>query len=98
MKLGKWIAAVLLFTTISSSAQLKTENIVIVTLDGMRWQEVFGGADAMILKDKKYTRDSSGTSKDFWIADAAVRRKKIFPFLWSTVATEGQLYVSVALV
>ncbi len=25
-------------------AQHKTENVVIVTLDGMRWQEVFSGS------------------------------------------------------
>jgi predicted AlkP superfamily pyrophosphatase or phosphodiesterase len=72
--------------------QNKTENVVIVTLDGMRWQEVFGGADSAILKNKKYTRDTSGTGRKFWSDDANARRKKLFPFLWTTVATEGQLY------
>ena len=33
------------------SAQSKTENIVIVTLDGMRWQELFGGADSVLLRN-----------------------------------------------
>ena len=51
------------------SAQNKTENLVIVTLDGMRWQEVFGGADSDILKNKKFTKDSSGTSGNFWMED-----------------------------
>jgi hypothetical protein len=94
MKVGKHVSALLLLLTITISvtAQLKTENIVIVTLDGMRWQEVFSGADSAILKNKKYTKDSSGTSKDFWIDDASERRKKLFPFLWSTVAAQGQLY------
>ena len=36
-------------------AQHKTKNLVIVTLDGMRWQEVFGGADSALLKNKNYT-------------------------------------------
>ena len=91
--LNRIILAVLLLTACTPiTAQLKTENIVIVTLDGMRWQEVFGGADAAILTNKKYTKDSSGTSKDFWAADAIERRKKLFPFLWNTVATQGQLY------
>ena len=73
------ILAVLLTASTPVAAQLKTENIVIVTLDGMRWQEVFGGADAAILTNKKYTKDSSGTSKDFWTADAIERRKKFLP-------------------
>ena len=73
-------------------AQAQTENIVIVTLDGMRWQEVFGGADAALLKNKTYTKDSAGTSKKFWDDDVNERRKKLFPFLWNVVAQNGQLH------
>ena len=78
--------------SIAATAQQKTENLIIVTLDGMRWQEVFGGADSAILKNKKYTKDSSGSTKAFWTDDANERRKKLFPFIWNTVATQGQLY------
>lgn len=70
----------------------KTENVVIVTLDGMRWQEVFGGADSALLNNKKYTHDSSGMYKKFWAATGDERRKKLFPFFWNTLAQQGQLY------
>lgn len=80
-----------IFTVKNADAQRITENIVVVTLDGMRWQEVFGGADEALLKNKKFTRDSAGTSAAYWHADAAERRKKLFPFLWNVVAKEGQL-------
>ncbi len=73
-------------------AQQKTENVVIVTLDGMRWQEVFGGVDSALLTNKKFTRDSAETSKKFWNDDILVRRKRLFPFLWNVVAQSGQLY------
>lgn len=93
MKFTRYILIIVLLTTSATvTAQLKTENIVIVTLDGMRWQEVYGGADSAILKNKKYTKDSSGTSKDFWADDINERRKKLFPFFWNTIATQGQLY------
>jgi len=75
-----------------SFTQSKTENVVVVTLDGMRWQEVFGGADSALLKNKNFTRDSAGTSSKFWNNDVLVRRKNLFPFLWSTVVEKGQLY------
>ena len=75
-----------------SIAQTKTENLVIVTLDGMRWQEVFGGADSILLKDKRFTKDSSGTNGSFWSYNADDRRRKLFPFLWTTVSNHGQLY------
>jgi hypothetical protein len=70
----------------------KTENLIIVTLDGMRWQEVFGGVDADLLANKKYTRDSADIIKRFWADDLHERRKKLFPFLWSVVEANGQLY------
>ncbi len=75
-----------------SFSQNKTENVIIITLDGMRWQEVYGGADSALLKNKNYTKDSSGTSRTFWSDDVNERRKKLFPFLWNTVAVNGQLY------
>lgn len=91
--MNKLYLAILLLLAINCSyAQNKTENLVIVTLDGMRWQEVFGGADSALLKNKKYTKDSSATSGKFWTMDANNRRKKLFPFLWNTIATKGQVY------
>jgi hypothetical protein len=70
----------------------KTENLIIVTLDGMRWQEVFGGVDTAILNDKRFTRDSDAMAKKFWNPDIFQRRKKLFPFFWTVVAQQGQLY------
>ncbi len=70
----------------------KTENVVIVTLDGMRWEEVFGGADSVLINTEKYTHDTAGLKAKFWSNDSLERRKKLFPFLWSTVTKEGQLY------
>jgi Type I phosphodiesterase / nucleotide pyrophosphatase len=74
------------------SAQHKTENLVIVTLDGMRWQEVFKGVDSAIIVNKKFTRDSDAITKSFWSDTITERRKKLFPFLWATIESEGQLY------
>jgi hypothetical protein len=69
----------------------KTENVVIVTLDGYRWREVFGGADKKILFRKKYVNDTSVQSK-FWAETMNKRREKLMPFLWNVVGKEGQLY------
>jgi hypothetical protein len=90
----KKIFALLTLLNISaiSFAQHKTENIVIVTLDGMRWQEVFKGVDSAIIVNKKFTSDSEQVTKNFWSDDINERRKKLFPFLWTTVAQQGQLH------
>jgi hypothetical protein len=79
----------LLLTAFDVFAQ--TEKLVVVTLDGMRWQEVFKGADTTLMSGKKYVADSMDLAKEFWDNDINIRRKKLFPFLWNIVSREGQL-------
>lgn len=68
-----------------------------MTLDGLRWQEVFGGADSLLVRDPRFVRDTVALADRFWAPDPAVRRAALLPFLWGTVATAGQLYGNRAL-
>ncbi len=77
-------------TTAFGQSVRKTENIVLITLDGMRWQEVFGGADSSLMKQQKAIKDGQ-VKRKFWDNDLVTRRKMLFPFLWTTVAERGQL-------
>jgi len=81
-----------LLVTQSFSQKLKTENLIIITLDGMRWQELFGGVDSVLLADKGFTGDAEDMRKRFWSADAEGRRKKLMPFFWNKIAVDGQVY------
>src|SRR6059058_1734809 len=84
---------VLLCSAFSLRAQnSKADNIVIITLDGMRWQEVFGGVDSSLMNNEKFTKDKDGVKAMFWSDTAEVRREKLFPFLWTVVGSQGQLY------
>jgi hypothetical protein len=77
----------------SVHSQTKTENVIIVTLDGFRWQEVFGGMDSAIAHQKRFHRgDSAYIFKQYWSVDPESRRELLMPFLWSTMANEGQLH------
>jgi hypothetical protein len=84
------IATVIVATAMAQ--QRKTENLIIVTLDGMRWQEVFKGVDPVLMNDSTFNLDREGIKKRFWAEDEAARRQKLFPFFWSTIAQQGQLY------
>ena len=76
----------------------RTENVVLVTLDGMRWQEVFGGADtALFRQSHSYFADPPALQKQFGQGTAEQRRQALMPFLWGTVARQGQLYGNRAL-
>ena len=70
----------------------KTENVLIVGWDGVRWQEIFTGVDSSLMNDPTFTKRAGGMRTQFWSDTVEVRRKKLFPFFWSTIVREGQLY------
>jgi len=72
----------------------KTRNVILVIADGVRWQEVFTGADATLLDG---AAGGSWTPADelkrkYWNNDPRVRRQLLFPFVWGTIAARGQLF------
>jgi hypothetical protein len=76
----------------------KTENVIVVMMDGLRWQEVFRGADPELLKT--LGPEALGAAKEraayaqhlYGQETATERRQALMPFLWSEVAREGQIF------
>lgn len=72
---------------------LKTRNVIFVMTDGLRWQEVFQGADAALIN-----REHGGVAsveeirRDYWRDTPAARRQALLPFLWSVIARNGQVF------
>ncbi|MBL8167538.1 MAG: phosphoglyceromutase [Acidobacteria bacterium] len=79
--------ALLLAFAVSALAQTKTENVILITFDGARTQEVFGGLDLDILKDKtkRGKVEDSTLYKKYWAATPEERRLKLMPFFWGTL-------------
>jgi hypothetical protein len=71
-----------------------TENVVLIVSDGLRWQEVFTGADELLITDKSGDNwvSEADLRKRYWRSDAEARRELLFPFLWGTVAKQGQIF------
>jgi hypothetical protein len=70
------------------------DAVVLVTLDGARWQEVFGGLDADVLRatlKKDQRLEDSPTYKRFWAATPDERRRKLLPFFWKLVTEQGSI-------
>jgi hypothetical protein len=67
------------------------QNVIVVTIDGLRWQEFFGGAQAAYFK-----KDSKGQptalERRLTDGDGARRRERLLPFVWTTVAKAGQVF------
>jgi hypothetical protein len=91
-KLFRFAFIICLLPVSSAYAQRKTENLIVVTLDGLRWQEVFKGVDERLMNDSIYNRNIKDMKEKFWSASAEERRKKLFPFLWTVVAQKGQIH------
>lgn len=93
------IAALCCIPLISLGQQRQTaskiENVIVITSDGLRWEEVFKGMDAAINADHKFNQgheDSAASVKAYWAENETERRKKLMPFFWSTLIAKGQLY------
>lgn len=84
---------VLLFLTKNSIAQeTESPRVILITLDGLRWQELFTGADEKLIANKAYVKDTVALKKEFWRPTSKERRKALMPFFWQEVSKMGQLH------
>ena len=67
------------------------QNVVVITIDGLRWQEMFGGADRDYFKKGK-PGEVTDAEKRFWRSSAEERREVLMPFMWKTIASKGQIF------
>jgi hypothetical protein len=76
------------------ASQAPARNVVIVTIDGMRPDELFEGAQRELMRG---VEDEGGLVAKYWRDDREERRRALLPFLWNTVAQSGQLFGNAAL-
>lgn len=80
-------------TAFAASAAGKTRNVIFVMTDGLRWQEVFRGADAALMnKENGKVEEPEGLKRRYWRETAGARREVLLPFFWQMLARSGQVY------
>ncbi len=92
MKLSLLLSFLIFFFFAEAQLPSKTQNIFIVTLDGIRWQEIFKGADPEIINNARYTTNVDLAKMMFLDSSIARSRKKLLPFFWNVIQQKGQLY------
>lgn len=88
------LVCVSIFST-PASAETKTETVILITIDGLRWQELFQGVDNAFFDQKEYIaykKHHEDFKRAFWRNDVNERRTALMPFFWKTIQKEGQLY------
>lgn len=88
-----FLVALLFAAATASAADFKTRNIVLITTDGLRWQEVFTGVEKeLINKQHGGVANAKAIEEQFWRETPEERRAALLPFFWSKIAKEGQIY------
>jgi hypothetical protein len=89
LALGFW----LLISSVAYTQQTttRTRNVVLIVTDGVRWQEVFSGAERALIGPAGGVGDTTTLLREFWRESPEERRAALLPFLWGTIAKEGQI-------
>ena len=94
----RFYALVAVLLTISTASALLaqaphgTQNVIFVMTDGLRWQEVFRGADPALMNESSGVANAGELKRQYWRATAGQRREALMPFLWQIAAPAGQIF------
>ncbi|MDZ4730334.1 MAG: hypothetical protein SH820_10385 [Xanthomonadales bacterium] len=95
-KAAKWfewnfLALLLLVATPTLADELQTHNVILLTLDGVRIQEVFAGLDETIaVHDEKKVYSEIATGRErYGQGSAEQKRAALMPNFWQQLAPQG---------
>lgn len=68
-----------------------TDRVILVTLDGVRPEDFFGGMDSVVAASESLSgiADTARLRAAYWRPTAVERRRALMPFLWDSLAPRG---------
>ena len=67
----------------------KDRRVILIMIDGLRWQELYTGTDAELAANKDFTRNTSSIKAFCNIDNVEQRRSTLMPFTWSFIRENG---------
>ena len=67
------------------------DNVLLVSIDGLRWQEVFRGYQDDVIDLRDFKDHKASLEDQFSGKNIQQKRQKLMPFLWQIVAKNGVL-------
>ncbi|MFV0158545.1 alkaline phosphatase family protein [Empedobacter falsenii] len=64
-------------------------KVIVITMDGVRWKEVFRGADKYLINRPNFTSSMNYHKEKYFVEDSLQRRKLLMPFTWNYIAKKG---------
>ena len=85
------VVAFAMVVGLAGAQDLKTERVVIVTVEGLRHNEVFGGMDPVLMNKAKRVgvEDEDDLRERFDRPTPKERREALLPFFWNTFSKNG---------
>jgi len=59
--------------------------MLLISIDGLRWRDVFNGAQLSIIESKGAVVRQQKIKNDFWHKNLQQRREKLMPFFWKNI-------------
>jgi hypothetical protein len=73
-----------------------TRNVILVTADGLRWQEVFHGIDPLLAREKSAGMEKAeDRRKKYERPTERERREALMPFFWTKIAPRAAVFSNV---
>ena len=85
------IAALGSLVLLLSSCGGNDPRLVIITFDGLRWQELFTGVDSSLVGNPKYVDNPQYLKDKYWRETPQERRSVLMPFTWSYIESNGYM-------
>jgi hypothetical protein len=68
----------------------QTRNVILITADGLRWQDLFTGIDPALMNEKTAGMSKAAAQRDrLWRDTPEARRELLLPFFWKDLAPRG---------
>ncbi|WP_081210668.1 alkaline phosphatase family protein [Salegentibacter sediminis] len=84
----KYVFILILLVSVSLTAQ-RENKVIWITIDGLRWQELYKGADSLLINEAKFVYSKEELKQKFWKPEEKKRREALFPFFWNEAVDKG---------
>ena len=92
----RFAVTLLLLGCAALPGETRTRNVILVTADGLRWQDLFSGIDPTLMKEKAAGIARAAALRERLRKETPeARRAALMPFFWATLAPRGVVFGNV---
>ena len=85
------LSVLALAALVSCSKGDNDPRLVIITFDGLRWQELYCGADEDLVGNSRFVKNPEALKEKYWRDTPEERRQALMPFIWSYAPQHGYM-------